>query len=112
MSKTNKQQGKRSTVQHLVSLSPCPFCGNKAKLISDFNDPICKGHEDHCFTAVVRCSGCFANGPLMDSCYGGTEDMAINLWNFRIKKGYVRPKPEPRYDKAYFEFVAHLDSEG
>ena len=87
------------------SLKPCPFCGYPAELSSDYRPSI-----KNCMTAYVRCTGCRAMGPIMDSCAGGKEGWAVYLWNFRPRPGYVRPKPEPRYDAVYFEGLDWLDS--
>jgi Lar family restriction alleviation protein len=62
----------------MTELKPCPFCGGKATLRSDF------GYKEGCQTAWVRCT-CGADGPISDSCAGETETEAIAAWNRRVE---------------------------
>ena len=91
-------RAKESSLERIVSLEPCPFCGYPAK-----QWPL---------DVYVTCTGCGAQGPHHDTRQTYTAETAITLWNFRTKKGRVRPKPEPKYDEAYFKFVEELDKEG
>lgn len=63
-------------------LEPCPFCGHTAELTVG----------EHSFDdAKVRCTNCFAEGPLFDD--GGEDDgakkrnvdAAIMHWNIRTR---------------------------
>lgn len=65
------------TKTELMPPLPCPFCKSESvKLRSDFNK-----ENRGCQTALVHCFSCGADGPGVDSCHGGTEALAIELWN-------------------------------
>jgi len=87
--------------QTMEELKPCPFCGYAADRVRSDN-----GVSD------IVCSGCGARGPVRDTRQVYGNSLRASLWNFRINKGLIRPKPEPRYDKAYFDFVENLNKNG
>ncbi len=87
-----------------MELLSCPFCGYKAEVIR--NDEHSGSLSGKFIT--IRCTGCGAEGPYQDNARLYEEDEAYHLWNFRVKNGMVRPKPEPRYDDEYFDFENKL----
>ena len=85
----------------MEELKPCPFCGYAAgKVVFDSGE------------IAIVCAGCGARGPARDSRQVYSQELKAQLWNFRVSRGLVRPKPEPRYDQAYFDFVENLDKHG
>ena len=54
-----------------AELKPCPFCGGKAEMVSDFDD-------EH----YVYCTGCKGGWKTME-----TPEEAAEAWNRRVEEG-------------------------
>jgi Lar family restriction alleviation protein len=66
-----REHGRRREVNanDKIELKPCPFCGGKAEMVSDFDD-------EH----YVYCSGCKGGWKTME-----TPEEAAEAWNRRVE---------------------------
>lgn len=89
-------------------LVPCPFCGMTSNL--EVSAEFEKNRVFPCWTYVVRCGGCAAQGPWRKS-----RSAAIEDWNRRLSGSTKKIKdvicPECRGKGEYARSGVHFDLE-
>jgi len=58
-------------------LKPCPFCGNKARLVPQYSED--GFGAQHIFAYIVKCTGCGA----IKKSYDSLKRTALAAWNRR-----------------------------